>query len=119
MALAHGAGTDPMTDICAGLTAPIQTVVPLHDIGIAPENIRAKELADEGIPQLAETIAVADVIVPLCVRPGRKGEKPFMALDGRRRLFGLELLLAAGRIDAAHLVRCDVFDRQDAQVEDG
>jgi ParB family chromosome partitioning protein len=116
MALAHGAGTDPMTDITAGPTAPIQTIVPLHDIGIAPENIRAKELADEGIPQLAETIAVADVIVPLCVRRGRKGEKPFMALDGRRRLFGLELLLAAGRIDAAHLVRCDVFESKAAQA---
>jgi ParB family chromosome partitioning protein len=116
MALAHGAGTDPMTDITAGPTAPIQTVVPLHDIGIAPENIRAKEPADEGIPQLAETIAVADVIVPLCVRPGRKGEKPFMALDGRRRLFGLELLLEAGRIGAAHPVRCDVFESKAAQA---
>jgi ParB family chromosome partitioning protein len=97
-------------------TAPIQTVVPLHDIGVAPENIRAKEPADEGIPQLAETIAVADVIVPLCVRPGRKGEKPYMALDGRRRLFGLELLLEAGRIDAAHPVRCDVFESKAAQA---
>ncbi len=116
MALAHGAGTDPMTDITAGPTAPIQTVVPLHDIGIAPENIRAKEPADEGIPQLAETIAVADIIVPLCVRPGRKGEKPYMALDGRRRLFGLELLLEAGRIDAAHPVRCDVFASKAAQA---
>ena len=42
-----------MTDLTTGPTAPIQTVVPLHDIGIAPENIRAKEPADEGIPQLA------------------------------------------------------------------
>ena len=99
-----------------GFAAPIQTVVPLHDIGIAPENIRAKEPADEGIPQLAETIAVADVVVPLCVRPGRKGEKPYMALDGRRRLFGLELLLEAGRIDAAHPVRCDVFESRAAQA---
>ncbi|HEY5409997.1 MAG TPA: chromosome partitioning protein ParB, partial [Caulobacteraceae bacterium] len=105
-----------MTDTTTGPTAPIQTVVPLHDIGVAPENIRAKEPADEGIPQLAETIAVADVIVPLCVRPGRKGEKPYMALDGRRRLFGLELLLEAGRIDAAHPVRCDVFESKAAQA---
>jgi ParB family chromosome partitioning protein len=109
-----------MTDLApktfVGPTAPIQSIVPLCDIGIAPENIRAKEPADEGIPQLAETIAVADVIVPLCVRPGRKGEKPFMALDGRRRLFGLELLLEAGRIDATHPVRCDVFESKAAQA---
>jgi ParB family chromosome partitioning protein len=105
-----------MTDLTTGPTAPIQTVVPLHNIGIAPENIRAKEPADEGIPQLAETIAVADVVVPLCVRPGRKGEKRYMALDGRRRLLALELLLAAGRLDAAHPVRCDVFESKAAQA---
>ena len=108
--------TDLAPQTAIGPTAPIQTVVPLCDIGIAPENIRAKEPADEGIPQLAETIAVADVVVPLCVRPGRKGEKPYMALDGRRRLFGLELLLEAGRIDPAHPVRCDVFESKSAQA---
>ena len=84
-----------------GAETPTQIVVALCDLGIAPENIRAKEPADADIPQLAETIAVADVLVPLCVRPGRKGEQPFMALDGRRRKFGLDLLLENGRIDAA------------------
>ena len=95
---------------------PTQIFVPLCDLGIAPENIRAKEPADEDIPQLAETIAVADVLVPLCVRPGRKGEKPFMALDGRRRKFGLDLLLEQGRIDAAHPVRCDLFETKAGQA---
>ena len=92
-----------------GPERPTQIYVPLCDLGIAPENLRAKEPADADIPQLAETIAVADILVPLCVRPGRKGEQPFMALDGRRRKFGLDVLLEHGRIDAAHPVRCDLF----------
>src|SRR5476651_1681226 len=110
------AAAEAATTPAEGPERPTQIVVPFRDLGIAPENIRAKEPADADIPQLAETIAVADVIVPLCVRPGRKGEKPYMALDGRRRLFGLELLLEAGRIDAAHSVRCDVFESKAAQA---
>ena len=108
--------TDTVPQTASVPTAPIQIVVPFCDLGIAPENIRAKEPADEGIPQLAETIAVADVVVPLCVRPGRKGEQPYMILDGRRRQLGLALLLAAGRIDAAHPVRCDLFESKAAQA---
>jgi ParB family chromosome partitioning protein len=95
---------------------PTQIVVPFCDLGIAPENIRAREPADADIPQLAETIAVADVLVALCVRPGRKGEKPFMALDGRRRLFGLDLLLEQGRINPDHPVRCDLFKTKAGQA---
>ena len=99
-----------------GPERPTQIVVPLCDLGIAPENIRAKEPADPDIPQLAETIAVADILVPLCVRPGRKGEMPFMALDGRRRKFGLDLLLEQGRIGASHAVRCDLFTTKAGQA---
>ena len=99
-----------------GAETPTQIVVALCDLGIAPENIRAKEPADADIPQLAETIAVADVLVPLCVRPGRKGEQPFMALDGRRRKFGLDLLLEQGRIGPAHSVRCDLFKTKAGQA---
>jgi ParB family chromosome partitioning protein len=117
MVQAAGAGTDPMTHTDTPVAAiPAQIVVPFCDLGIAPENLRAREPADDGIPQLAETIAVADVLVPLCVRPGGKGEKPYMALDGRRRLLGLAHLLAAGRIEPAHRVRCDVFVSQAAQA---
>ena len=112
--LAHVTATAPPSSLAS--QAPTQSFVPLYDIGVAPENLRAGEGADEGIPQLAETIAVADIVVPLCVRPGRKGEKPFMALDGRRRLFALEVLLEAGRIEAAHPVRCDVFESKAAQA---
>jgi len=113
--------TDIVTTAAASTPAegperPTQIFVPLCDLGIAPENIRAKEPADADIPQLAETIAVADILVPLCVRPGRKGERPFMALDGRRRKFGLDLLLEQGRIDASHPVRCDLFTTKAGQA---
>ena len=99
-----------------GPKGPIQILVPYCDLGVAPENIRVNEPADPDIPQLAETIAVADVLVALCVRPGRKGERPYLALDGRRRLLALDLLLEQGRIDPAHPVRCDVFVSPAAQA---
>ncbi|HYG27311.1 MAG TPA: chromosome partitioning protein ParB, partial [Caulobacteraceae bacterium] len=89
--------------------------VRLGDLGLAPENPRAKEGADDGIPQLAETLAVT-VLHRLIVRPGRKGEKPMMALDGRRRLLGFEALLAAGRIDADFQVPCRVALNKAAEI---
>ena len=80
----------------------------LGELGIAPEQPRAKEPADDGIPQLAETIAAAEIIERLLVRPGRKSEKPGMILNGRRRFLGACHLLDAGRIDEDYVVRCRV-----------
>ncbi|WP_068875131.1 MULTISPECIES: ParB/RepB/Spo0J family partition protein [unclassified Phenylobacterium] len=71
---------------------------PLRDLAIAPENMRFSEPPDDEIPELAETIFAAGVLQPLTVRPGKKNEKPGMALDGRRRWLALQLLLEAGRI---------------------
>jgi ParB family chromosome partitioning protein len=71
--------------------------VPFRDIAIAPENVRAKEGADAAIPRLADTIAAVGILVPLLVRAGgAKDPKPILALDGRRRLLALELLVASG-----------------------
>ena len=95
---------------------PETRLIPLADLGLAPENPRAKEPRDAGIPGLAETIAVAGLVVPMAVRPGRKGEKPFMALDGRRRLFAYEDLAAAGRLTPDWPVRCEVFESPAAQA---
>ncbi|WP_165191567.1 ParB/RepB/Spo0J family partition protein [Caulobacter soli] len=70
----------------------------LRQFGLARENLRYDEPADDGVPQLADTIAAAGVIVPPIVRPGRKGELDYMALDGRRRRMGLLVLLERGVI---------------------
>jgi ParB family chromosome partitioning protein len=73
--------------------------VPFRDIAIAPENVRAKEGADAAIPRLADTIAAVGILVPLLVRAGGpKDPKPILALDGRRRLLALELLVASGAV---------------------
>jgi len=73
--------------------------VPFRDMGIAPENVRALEPADAGIPRLADTILAVGILVPLLVRAGdKKDAKPVLALDGRRRLLALELLVASGAL---------------------
>ena len=83
----------------AANTASQLTYVPLADIAVAPENARAGEDADEDIPGLAETIRTVGLLVPMLGRPGtKKGEKPAMALDGRRRLMALDLLLQEGAV---------------------
>lgn len=90
--------------------------VPLKDLGLAPENMRFNEPADAGVAQLAETIEAAGVLVPIAVRPGGKGEKPYMALDGRRRRMALMDLLASGRITDDHLVKCELFESKAQQL---
>ncbi len=80
--------------------------VRLGDLGLAKENLRFHEPADDGVPQLADTLLAAGVVIPPIVRPGRKGEARFMALDGRRRRFGLILLRERGDIDDDYRIDC-------------
>jgi ParB family chromosome partitioning protein len=80
--------------------------VRLSDLGLAPENLRAEEAEDEGVARLAETIRAAGLIYPPIVRPGRRGEPPFMVLDGRRRRFALLRLVKAGQLSPEHEVEC-------------
>jgi ParB family chromosome partitioning protein len=96
-----------MTDVHT--TAPVamsRIQVRLGDLGLAKENLRFNEPADEGVPQLADTILAAGVVIPPIVRSGRKGEPPFMALDGRRRRLGLLVLRDRGDIADDYLVDC-------------
>jgi ParB family chromosome partitioning protein len=88
----------------------------LGELGIAPEQPRAKEPADDGIPQLAETIAAAEIVERLLVRPGRKSERPAMILNGRRRFLAASLLLESGRIDENYVVRCRVAMNKAAEI---
>ena len=87
---------EPMADV----------VVRLGDLGLAPENLRFDEPADDGVPQMSDTMAAAGELFPPIVRPGREGEAPFMVLDGRRRRFGLLLRRDRGEIDDDHPVSC-------------
>ena len=86
-------------------TEPAMTLVTLRDIGVAPENARFGDEADDEIDNLAATIAAVGVLVPLLVRAGKKGEKPYMALDGRRRLLALKVHLQGGAITENYLVK--------------
>lgn len=97
-------------------TDMVTVMVPRCDIGIAPENPRANVPADAEIPNLAETLVTDDgcgQVVPLYVRRGKRSELPWMALDGRRRLFGFDHLLAEGRIENDHPVRITICETKE------
>jgi ParB family transcriptional regulator, chromosome partitioning protein len=103
--------TDVQTDAIASLSpiapaAMARVQVRLGDLGLAKENLRFHEPADDGVPQLAETILAAGVVIPPIVRAGRKGEQAFMALDGRRRRLGLLVLRDRGDIGDDYLINC-------------
>lgn len=106
-----------MFEAASTSTQPVsrQIFVPLKDLGLAPENMRFSEPADDGIAQLADTIEAASVLIPIAVRPGRKKELPFMAL-GRRRRLALLALLAAERITDEFPVKCELFETQAEQL---
>lgn len=94
-----------------------QTIrVRLGDLGLAPENLRFDETVDEDIPQLAETIGAAGMLITPIVRPGRKTEALLMVLDGRRRRMALLLRRDRGEIDDDHLVTCQVAVSKAAQA---
>ncbi len=105
--------TETDTDIPAAAAPPtrLRKTYALKDIAVAPENMRFGEPADDEVPQLAATIKAAGLLQPLTVRPGRRREKPAMALDGRRRLLALEILLEGGEIDGDYPV--EVFEETD------
>lgn len=92
--------------------ARIRSVVRLGDLGVARENLRHDQPADDEITALAASIRAAGLLLPLTVRPGRgRRERPWMALDGRRRLMALEILREAGEVDDDFPV--DVFEEHD------
>lgn len=90
--------------------------VRLGDLGLAPENLRFDEPADEDLPQLAGTIAAAGVLIAPIVRPGRKDEQAFMVLDGRRRRMALLLRRDRGEIDDDVEVTCQLAVSKAAQA---
>lgn len=108
--------TDEAERAAAALVPMARILVRLGDLGLAKENLRYDEPADEGVPQLADTILAAGVIIPPIVRGGRKGEAPHMALDGRRRRMALLLLRERGEIDDDYLVECQLAETKAQQA---
>lgn len=100
----------------APAAGPARVRVRLSDLGVAPENLRAGEPADEDIPRLAETIRAAGLIYPPVVRRGRRGEPPWMVLDGRRRRFALLKLVEAGVLPEDHELECLLAEGRRAQA---
>ena len=101
--------TDVTSEVPETAAAPVamaRVQVRLGDLGLAKENLRYAEPADDGVPQLADTILAAGVVIAPIVRAGRKGEEPFVALDGRRRRLALLVLRDRGDIDDDYLVEC-------------
>ena len=97
----------PTPEAAAAAAEPMATIrVRLGDLGLARENLRYAEPADNDVPQLADTVAAAGVVIPPIVRAGRKGEEAHMALDGRRRRMALLLLKERGIIDDDYLIEC-------------
>jgi len=104
-------GVQPVTAAAASAPTPMARIqVRLGDLGLAKENLRFGEPADDGVPQLAETILAAGVLIEPIVRPGRKGEQKFMALDGRRRRMGLLILKARGDISDDYEIECQLAE---------
>ena len=63
-----------MTDTQTVSPTPMDEItVRLVDLGLAPENLRFQEPADDGVPQLAETVlaAVFEAIVA-CLKAGER-----------------------------------------------
>src|ERR1700682_3757269 len=106
-----------MTDVQTSAPVAMARIqVRLGDLGLAKENLRFNEPADDGVPQLADTILAAGVVIPPIVRPGRKGEQRFMALDGRRRRLGLLLLRERGDLTDDYEVDCLLAETRAQQV---
>ncbi|HYE00574.1 MAG TPA: ParB N-terminal domain-containing protein, partial [Alphaproteobacteria bacterium] len=85
---------------------PSRVRVRLADLGLAPENLRFEEPADDDVPRLADTIRAAGMLYPPLVRPGRKGEAAYMVLDGRRRRYAQLLRVERGEITPDEEIEC-------------
>jgi len=104
------------TSPAAAPAAMAQIQVRLGDLGLAKENLRYGEPADEGIAQLADTVLAAGVVIAPIVRPGRKGEDAYVALDGRRRRMALLVLRDRGDITDDYLVACQLAETKAQQA---
>lgn len=83
------------------------TSIPLNKLSAWNGNVR-KTGREEGIEELAASVAAHGLLQSLVVKPGKHGK--FAVVAGQRRLLALQSLAKQGRIDKDHPVDCRVAD---------
>lgn len=79
-----------------------QITVPLNKLAVWEGNVR--KTADDGLPELAASIAAHGLLQPLVVRKGKRGK--YAVIAGGRRHAALQLLARESRIDADMDIPC-------------
>ncbi|HML28774.1 MAG TPA: ParB/RepB/Spo0J family partition protein [Hyphomicrobium sp.] len=87
-----------------------QILVPFNKLRASKE-LNARQVSNEGIDELAETIAQKGLIQPLVVRQGEKGTHD--VYEGARRFKALGKLVKEGRIPRTAKIPCSCRDEDD------
>jgi ParB family chromosome partitioning protein len=83
------------------------STIPLNKLTAWDGNVR-KTGRDEGIDELASSIASHGLLQSLVVKPGKRGK--YAVIAGQRRLLALHLLAKQERIDKDHGIECRIAD---------
>jgi ParB family chromosome partitioning protein len=83
------------------------STIPLNKLTAWDGNVR-KTGRDEGIEELAASIASHGLLQSLVVKPGKRGK--YAVIAGQRRLLALQSLAKAGRVDKDHGIDCRIAD---------
>jgi len=83
------------------------TSISLNKLTAWDGNVR-KTGRDEGIDELAASIASHGLLQSLVVKPGKRGK--YAVIAGQRRLLALQSLAKQGRIDKDHVIDCRIAD---------
>ncbi|MBN8913089.1 MAG: ParB N-terminal domain-containing protein [Rhizobiales bacterium] len=95
------------------MNTTIQTI-PLNKLILWPGNVR-KTAAEDGVAELAASIAAHGLLNPLLIRKDKRGK--FAVIAGQRRLLALQRLAQSGRLDADHGVECRVANADAGAAE--
>lgn len=93
-------------------------LIPLSKLRIDPANVRHPKEGDLAaqVHDMQASLLELGQLSALEVRPLRKPRGHYQVFAGGRRLLAFQGLVEDGRIDAGHLVRCDVHDVDDARA---
>ena len=92
------------------------TTIPLNKLTPAKANV-GKTGGNDGIEELAASIAAHGLLTSLAVRKASRGKHAIVA--GHRRYRAMSMLAERGQIPDDHLVLCQVLDRDTNATEIG